>query len=154
MRTNLDEFHFPVLIYDNYCLVCSRFAKFIYYVSGNKIEILGHYDSEKSKKIKDIVFSNYPKDPTNMFWIITKNGAFGSRLGLLILVRELLKIKLGIVHYDKVHKTILQETICDILLAKPLDQSISCLGCQNGFKSTINRIFYLFKNSDFVQWYE
>ena len=89
------KFHFPVLIYDNYCSSCSKFANVIYNLSKKKIEILGHFDIERSTELKELVFDNYPNDPTRMFWYIKRDKAYASRKGLAQVVKDLIKINRG-----------------------------------------------------------
>ena len=96
------KFHFPVLIYDNYCSSCSKFAKVVYNLSKKKIEILGHFDIERSTKLKELVFDNYPKDPTRMFWYIKRDKAYASRKGLAQVIIDLIKINLGLIKYNNV----------------------------------------------------
>lgn len=151
MNPSLSEFHYPTLIYDDYCIVCSHFAKFISHISNQQIKILGHYNSVESKKLKDLIFINYTGDPAKMFWIITRDGAFGSRHGLMVLIKELIKINLRLVNYGRVDPPTVTHGNDNILICKDSIQSNSCTGCKNDLIGIMKRILYLFRNSGFVK---
>jgi hypothetical protein len=74
-------FSSPLLIYDDKCSSCTKFANIAKALSGGHIRIAGHY-SDEAIRSKDLIF---PKtfDPTGMFWLINKNGAYGARSGLI-----------------------------------------------------------------------
>ena len=72
----------PLLIYDDECSSCGKFAQIASILSRGWIRTAGHYYSEEAKNAKKLIFPpNY--DPTKMFWLINENGAFGARSGLL-----------------------------------------------------------------------
>lgn len=141
-------FHCPTLIYDNYCSSCSKFAKAIYHLSRKRIEILGHYDTDRSTRLKQVVFKNYPKDPTRMFWYIKEEKAFASRAGLIQILKDLPQMILGLSKYEKV-------PLVDQKCSKACyigNNFYSRYGCGDDPKSISKRINYLLKNSDSVQW--
>ncbi len=60
----------PLVIYDDKCYLCSKFASIVHTFAKDKILIIGHY-SDIGMKIKSEIFKqNY--DSTMMFWFITK----------------------------------------------------------------------------------
>ncbi len=129
-------FERPYLIYDNYCYACYKFASLMKFFSRNRIQILGHYNSEKSSKIKKMIFpSDY--DSTKMFWLINKHGAWGARAGLIPLFKEIL--------YGNIRP--LSDKPSDIVepdyLKKDCENNRSCKLNAN----IILRLFNLFKNS-------
>ncbi len=79
---------FPILIYDDLCYSCTKFAKMANTLCKQKITIIGHY-SESGGKIKKNFF---PKgyEGLEMFWFINKGFAFGGRSGLEELVNYIL----------------------------------------------------------------
>jgi hypothetical protein len=84
-----DKFSRPLLIYDDKCSSCTRFAKAAGILSKGWIRTAGHYYSEEAIEAKKIIFPvNY--DATKMFWLINKNGAYGARLGLVQVAKEIL----------------------------------------------------------------
>lgn len=74
----------PLVIYDDRCYLCSKFASIVHIFAKNKILILGHY-SEAGMKIKSEIFDG-SYDSTTMFWLITKNTAYGGRAAVLPLI--------------------------------------------------------------------
>jgi len=80
----------PLLIYDDRCPSCWRFAFWARRLSGGWIRLAGHYYSPEATKVKRIIFpDNY--DPTKMFWLINKNGAFGARSALMEVFKEIIR---------------------------------------------------------------
>lgn len=80
----------PLLIYDDKCSSCGKFAQIASILSRGWIRTAGHYYSEEAKNAKKLIFPpNY--DPTKMFWLINENGAFGARSGLLPVMKEIIK---------------------------------------------------------------
>jgi hypothetical protein len=80
----------PLLIYDDECSSCGKFAQIASILSRGWIRTAGHYYSEEAKNAKKLIFPpNY--DPTKMFWLINENGAFGARSGLLPVMKGIIK---------------------------------------------------------------
>jgi len=91
-RKNMDiRDLFPLVIYDDKCYLCSKFASVVHRFAKDKILIVGHY-SDIGMKIKSEVFdSNY--DSTEMFWFMTKKTAYGGRAAILPLFFNILSAK-------------------------------------------------------------
>jgi hypothetical protein len=82
-------FERPLLIYDDKCYSCTKFAKIASMLSRSWISAAGHYYSQEAKEAKEMIFPpDY--DTTKMFWLINKSGAHGARSGLLPLAKEIL----------------------------------------------------------------
>jgi hypothetical protein len=78
----------PLLIYDDRCYSCTKFAQVATALSRGWIRAAGHYYSKQAQEAKAAAFpAGY--DPTKMFWLINSAGAFGARSGLLPLVKEI-----------------------------------------------------------------
>ena len=78
----------PLLIYDDKCYSCTRFAQLAQSLSRGWIRIAGHYYSSEAKEAKSIIFpAGY--DATQMFWLVNRSGAFGARSGLLRATKEI-----------------------------------------------------------------
>ena len=78
----------PLVIYDDRCYLCSRFANVLHAFAKDRIFITGHY-SDIGMKIKQEIFEqNY--DSTRMFWFITKKTAYGGRAAILPLLQSIL----------------------------------------------------------------
>lgn len=81
-------FQRPLLIYDDKCYSCAKFAKAAGTFSRGWIKIAGHYYSQEAKEAKEMIFpSGY--DATKMFWLVNRNGAHGARSALLPLMKEI-----------------------------------------------------------------
>jgi hypothetical protein len=81
----------PVMIYDDSCYYCSKFASIISTFARKRILILGQY-SKLGMEVKSEIFpKNY--DATRMFWFITDKVAYGGRAGILPLLLRIFKGK-------------------------------------------------------------
>ena len=78
----------PLVIYDDKCYLCSKFASIVHTFAKDKILIVGHY-SDLGMKIKSEVF-DYNYDSTKMFWFMTKKTAYGGRAAILPLFFNIL----------------------------------------------------------------
>ena len=79
----------PILLYDNDCGICSRFAQLARRTSKGWIETVGLF-TEKGARIKSVFFR--PKDGADeMFWLLLGDTGYGGRSGLLPLVREIVR---------------------------------------------------------------
>ena len=78
----------PLVIYDDRCYLCSKFASVVHTFARDKILIVGHY-SDIGMKIKSEIFDQ-SYDSTRMFWFITKKTAYGGRAAILPLFYSIL----------------------------------------------------------------
>jgi hypothetical protein len=83
------KFSRPLLIYDDKCYSCTEFAKAASILSRGRIRTVGHYYSKEAIEAKKIIFP-VDYDPTNMFWLINKKGAYGARSGLVQVAKEII----------------------------------------------------------------
>mgnify|MGYP000651596547 CR=1 FL=1 len=74
----------PIVVFDNQCYLCVKFAKVVKFLARGKITIIGHY-SDFGKKIRDEILDESALD---MFWFIDKKRAYGGRAALLPLVKS------------------------------------------------------------------
>jgi hypothetical protein len=82
-------FQRPLLIYDDKCYSCAKFAKAASMLSRGWIRVAGHHYSQEAKEAKEAVFPpGY--DATKMFWLINRSGAYGARSGLPQVAREII----------------------------------------------------------------
>lgn len=84
----LTEISYPILIYDNLCYSCTKYAKIVNGIVKNHCLIVGHY-TPLGKEIKVQLF---PKgyDGLEMSWFIIDGFAHGGRAGLFRLLRYIL----------------------------------------------------------------
>jgi len=89
----------PLMIYDNRCYLCAKFAKIVSIFSRRKFLIVGHY-TDFGIKIKAEIFSNN-YDSTKMFWFVADKTAYGGRAAILPLISCILKSKIkSSIQYD------------------------------------------------------
>jgi hypothetical protein len=82
------SFKRPLLIYDDKCYSCAKFAKVASTLSRGWIRAAGHHYSQVAKEAKEMIFpADY--DATKMFWLINRSGAHGARSGLMPLAKEI-----------------------------------------------------------------
>lgn len=134
------KFSRPLLIYDDKCSSCTRFAKAAGNLSKGWIRTAGHYYSEEAIEAKKIIFpANY--DATKMFWLINKNGAYGARLGLVQVAKEIMS---GLFKGKEVKNDPNNNNNGTRLLACDYkDQMMSCESTEN----TLRRITNMMRNS-------
>jgi len=69
----------PIVVFDNRCYLCIKFAKVIELFTRGKITMVGHY-SDFGKKIRDDILDESALD---MFWFIDTKRAYGGRAALI-----------------------------------------------------------------------
>lgn len=79
----------PLLIYDDKCYLCTKFAFTAKKLARGRINLVGHY-SEEGIIIKKKIFPP-GFDPTTMFWLVKNDQVFGGRSGLFPLAIEIMK---------------------------------------------------------------
>ena len=83
------KFSRPLLIYDDKCYSCTKFAKAAGILSRGRIRTVGQYYSKEAIEAKKIIFP-VDYDPTNMFCLINEKGAYCARSGLLQVAKEII----------------------------------------------------------------
>src|ERR687897_3271626 len=138
------KFSIPLLIYDDKCSSCTKFAKTANTLSRGRIRIAGHYYSNEAIEAKKIVFpANY--DSTKMFWLINKKGAFGARLGLIQVVKE---IVIGLFQGKRIKNNNNKNNSNNYNLScEYKDLGLSC-----GSESILKRIINMIRNSGRIQF--
>jgi hypothetical protein len=76
----------PLVIYDNQCYLCIKFAKFVNYLARGRLRIIGHY-SELGKKLRENILDS---SSLEMFWFIDGKTAYGGRAGLFPLLSAII----------------------------------------------------------------
>ena len=94
----------PLMIYDDKCYVCIKFAKLMNFISKGKLRMIGHY-TEFGGKIREEILED---DALEMFWFIDKDTAYGGRAAIIPLLSAILSV-----HGRKFNKMSIQES-CDI----------------------------------------
>ena len=76
----------PIMLFDNQCYLCMKFAKFINLFARGKIMMVGHY-SDFGLQIRNEILDEFALE---MFWFIDKKRASGGRAALYPLVKSML----------------------------------------------------------------
>ena len=82
---------FPLMIYDDSCYYCSKFANIVKTLARKRILIVGQYSKIGMEIKSEIIPKNY--EATKMFWIINDKIAYGGRPGIIPLLLFILKGK-------------------------------------------------------------
>ena len=85
---NIKE-NMPIVLFDNQCYLCIKFAKFVNFFARDKITMVGHY-SNFGKKIRNEILDEFALE---MFWFIDKKRASGGRAALYPLAKSILSKK-------------------------------------------------------------
>ena len=118
----------PILIYDDKCSSCTKFAISVKVLSRGLIRCIGHY-SEEGKVLKNKIFQpSY--DSTIMFWLIDAKGAHGGHFGLIPVFVHILR---GIIQSNREISFEIEPCVCFM--------GNSCVGKKN----TIKRIWNLIR---------
>ncbi len=83
------EENVPIVVFDNQCYLCVKFAKFVDFFSRGKITMVGHY-SDFGTKIRNEILDESALD---MFWFIDKKRAYGGRAALFPLAKSMFSKK-------------------------------------------------------------
>ena len=79
----------PILLYDNDCGICSRFAHIAERSSKGWIDTVGLF-TKRGVTIKSDFFSLGDR-PDDNFWLLVGDVGYGGRSGLLPLAREIVR---------------------------------------------------------------
>ena len=97
------EFHdsLPLMIYDDKCYVCIKFAKLMNFLAKGKLRMIGHYTEFGGKIRKEIL----EDDALEMFWFIDEETAYGGRAAIIPLLSANLRV-----HGRKFNEVSIQES--------------------------------------------
>lgn len=79
----------PLVIYDNQCYLCTKFAKVVNFLARGKLLLVGHYSSLGEKLRNEILDSS----ALEMFWFVDEKMAYGGRAALGPLFNAILSAK-------------------------------------------------------------
>jgi hypothetical protein len=79
----------PIVVFDNQCYLCVKFAKFVDFFARGKMTMVGHY-SDFGTKIRNEILDESALD---MFWFIDKKRAYGGRAALFPLLKSIFSKK-------------------------------------------------------------
>ena len=78
----------PLMVFDDKCYVCIKFAKMVNYLTKGRLRMVGHY-TDFGKSIRDDLLGD---DALEMFWFIKKNTAYGGRAALRPLISAIFNL--------------------------------------------------------------
>jgi len=79
----------PLMIYDDKCYVCIKFAKLMNSLAKGKLRMIGHY-TEFGRKIREEILE---EDALEMFWFIDKETAYGGRAAIIPLLSAIFRVR-------------------------------------------------------------
>jgi len=79
----------PVVLYDDRCYLCIKFARLVNFLARGRLRLVGHY-TDLGKKLRDEVLDS---SALSMFWFIDKNTAYGGRAALIPLFSAIISAK-------------------------------------------------------------
>ena len=77
----------PLVIYDNKCYLCTKFAKIVDFLAGGRLSLVGHYTDLGEKLRSQILDSS----ALEMFWFVDGKTAFGGRAALIPLILVIIR---------------------------------------------------------------
>ena len=99
----------PLVIYDNRCYLCVRFAKFVNFLAREKLHLVGHY-TDSGKQIRENILDS---NALEMFWFIDNNTAYGGRAALMPLFSAIFHVS-----KKKIQKKIVENS-CELGCKSP-----------------------------------
>lgn len=78
-----------MVVFDNQCYLCVKFAEAVNFLAGGKLTMVGHY-SPLGEKLRNEVLD---ESALEMFWLISKKHAYGGRAALLPLIKSIISPK-------------------------------------------------------------
>jgi len=79
----------PIVVYDDQCYLCTKFAKIVNFLARGNLTIIGHY-SNQGEEIRNQILDESALD---MFWLIDEKNAHGGRAALFPLIRSIITSK-------------------------------------------------------------
>lgn len=68
----------PLVLYDDKCYLCIKFAKLVNFLAKGRLRLVGHY-TDLGKMLRDEILDS---SALSMFWFIDKKMAYGGRAAL------------------------------------------------------------------------
>jgi hypothetical protein len=79
----------PIVVFDDLCYLCTKFAKIVNFLARGNLTIIGHY-SNQGEEIRNQILD---ESALEMFWLINKKTAFGGRAALFPLFGAIISSK-------------------------------------------------------------
>ena len=88
----------PIVLFDDQCYVCIKFATIVNFLARGKITMTGHY-SNFGIKIRDEILD---ESALEMFWFIDEKRANGGRAALLPVIKAIFSTKSRKTKFDQI----------------------------------------------------
>ena len=88
----------PIVLFDDQCYVCIKFATIVNFLTRGKITMVGHY-SNFGIKIRDEILD---ESALEMFWFIDEKRASGGRAALFPLIKSIFSTKSRKTKFDQI----------------------------------------------------
>jgi len=79
----------PIVLFDDQCYICIKFAIIVNFLAKGKITMIGHY-SDFGTKIRNEILD---QSALEMFWFIDEKRASGGRAALFPLIKSIFSTK-------------------------------------------------------------
>ena len=77
----------PLVIYDDQCYLCVKFAKVVNFLARGRLRLVGHY-TDFGKELRDNILDS---SALEMFWFVDGKTAYGGRAALVPLMSAILR---------------------------------------------------------------
>ncbi len=75
----------PLVIFDDQCYLCIKFAKVVNFLAGGRLRLVGHY-TELGKELRESILDS---SALQMFWFVDHTMAYGGRSALFPLIKAI-----------------------------------------------------------------
>lgn len=79
----------PLVIYDNQCYLCTKFARVVNFLARGKLPLVGHY-TKLGEEIRSQILDS---SALEMFWFVDGKTAYGGRAALGPLISAIVQSK-------------------------------------------------------------
>jgi predicted DCC family thiol-disulfide oxidoreductase YuxK len=76
----------PLVMYDNRCYLCAKFAGIIDWASGKRLTLIGHY-TDPGEELRGRILDS---SALEMFWFVDGKTAFGGRAAIIPLISAII----------------------------------------------------------------
>jgi len=76
----------PLVMYDNRCYLCTKFARIVDFAAGKRLLLVGHY-TDLGEKIRGQILDS---SALEMFWFVDGKTAFGGRAAVIPLISAII----------------------------------------------------------------
>ncbi len=85
---NIKE-NIPIVVFDDLCYLCTKFAKIVNFLARGNLTIVGHYSNQGEELRRQILNDS----ALEMFWLIDEKIAYGGRAAIFPLIRAIITAK-------------------------------------------------------------